>query len=137
MLPPRVLSFLSWFRARDFPPIFFPITHTQQVAANLFTYQYSGLNGDQALWNFGAGGDNTGGTWNTPNVAYDPASSVNWEWTDKSGDTAAHHSPCYALAGQDSFCKWGWARTMFVFSTFNLFSMAFTSFTAFAWYAGL
>ena len=37
------------------------------VAANLFSFGYSGLDAAQSMWNFGAGMAQDGSNWNTPN----------------------------------------------------------------------
>lgn len=97
------------------------------VAANLFTYAYSGLSAAQSVWNLGAGSMPDGRNWNTPNTLDDAA--YNWDWSDQ------NHSPCWAYDGHNSFCKWGWARTLYVFSTFNIIAFYFTNFAAFSWYA--
>ena len=102
--PPRIV-FLSLF---SFSSI--------QVAVNLFTYKYSGLNYAQLAWN--------NSIWETPNEL-----KPTWDWSEDL------HSPCWAYDGHNSFCKYGWARTLYVFSSFNLFACYFTTFAAFSWYA--
>ena len=92
---------------------------------------FSGLNGSQSVWNFGAGVTKFAG-WDTPNTFNQKA--WDWDW-NSDATTGAGHSPCWAVGGQNSFCKWGWARTLFVFSTLNIISVFFTTFAAFSWYA--
>ena len=93
-------------------------------AANLFTYQFSGLAVAQNAWN--------NPKWATPNTLDAGGKSGNvhsWDWSE------THRSPCWAFDGHNSFCKWGWARTLSVFSTINIISLYFTTFAAFSWYA--
>ena len=75
--------------------------------------------GAQGAWN--------NNKWATPNTINDPLN--NWDWSDKC------NSPCWGTYGHNSFCKWGWARTLSVFSTINIISLYFTTFAAFSWYA--
>lgn len=41
---------------------------------------------------------------------------------------------CWSAFHHYSFCRWGWLRTLQVFSNFNIYSFWFTSFAAFSWY---
>ena len=113
---------------------------------NLFTFKFNGLKVDQDLWNLGAGGPLNGqvqATWNTPSevtgtgggAAGGVVAGTSWDW--QHDQDPPYDSFCWAKYGHNSFCKWGWARLLFVFSTFNLFSLAFTTFNAFSVYAGL
>ena len=101
------------------------------ASLTVFTYKYSSINILQEGWNVWYGGET--GYPNLPQQGGDYYKA--WEWcnSEEKGCTVGW-SACYTVYGNNSFCKLGWAKTITIFSTFNILFTYFTAFGAASWY---